>query len=147
MAEAREIRNPDLKELSGVDLSGTARTNLLRLGLVSERKVRRANAFALTPKGWSTAVELVANVDKLGGPSGGTLTVLLQAVGRALAEHGLSAEKFFDTTGDGDTDTDTDDTDTPTARRRRRRSPGPPRIRRPPCAAPTRGSRPNRRPG
>jgi hypothetical protein len=96
MAESREIRNPDLKALSGVDLSGRARTNLLRLGLISERKVHKANAFSLTPAGWATALELVADHERLGGTGGGALSVLIRAIHRSLQQHGLSPEKFFE---------------------------------------------------
>jgi hypothetical protein len=96
MAESREIRNPDLKALSGVDLSGRARTNLLRLGLISERKVNKANAFSLTPAGWATGLELVADHERLGGTGGGALSVLIRAIHRSLQQHGLSPEKFFE---------------------------------------------------
>lgn len=52
MAEAREIYNPELKALYGIDLSGESCRKLNRLGLVATRKVGRGNAHQLDDKGW-----------------------------------------------------------------------------------------------
>lgn len=97
MAAARELTNPELKELAGFDLTGAARRRLNELGLVASRKSNRAYAHELTKEGWSTARELLdSGRPARAGSFGGALYALMAALGTGLDRQGLSPAEFFD---------------------------------------------------
>jgi hypothetical protein len=100
MSENRELSNPQMKELYGIDLTGSARTTLAGLGLVGSRKGYRGAYFhTLSDKGWAECSRLAAVPRPAGaGAGGGALMALLAGVDRALRQRRLSHGDFFSLT-------------------------------------------------
>ncbi|GAA2681649.1 MULTISPECIES: hypothetical protein [Actinosynnema] len=96
MAEARELTNPQLREVAGFTLDGAARRRLNDLGLVTSTKVGRGFAHELTDRGAvRCAEELGAPRHPRSGYAGGALASVLAGLGRHLdATGGTVAEVF-----------------------------------------------------
>lgn len=91
MAEARMVGNAELRALANVELTGPSRAKLVdQLGLVTQGRVGRGYAFALSPKGRETVLRLLADLPKPQGASAGALQHLLGALYRV----GVSAGDF-----------------------------------------------------
>lgn len=97
MAVAREVTNPELRDLVGFTLDGKFRTELNSLGLVASRKQGRAYAHELTDAGWAwCADELRAmNPPPPHGTLSAALYVLLANLDRYLNANNLSLAEFF----------------------------------------------------
>ena len=96
MAEARELTNTELKQLSGFDLVGQERRNLNELKYVESRKVGRTFAHELTDQGWRACRDLWRIPRPAGsGSAGGALFALLAGLDRGLARNRLSPADFF----------------------------------------------------
>lgn len=97
MAEAREISNPELKQLAGFDLTGKERTGLVDMKLIESRKVAgNALAHQLTDEGWRTCKNLVEAVAQPRGNNlGRALYVLLGDLQHSLARLRMSHADFF----------------------------------------------------
>lgn len=96
MATARELTNPELRELTGFDLTGADRLRLNDLGLVESRKKGRPFAHELTAQGWHAVRELLASErPPRAGAFGGALYTLMAALGTGLDHQGLSPAEFF----------------------------------------------------
>ncbi|WP_440898857.1 hypothetical protein [Actinosynnema sp.] len=96
MAEARELTNPQLREVAGFTLDGAARRRLNGLGLVTSAKVGRGFAHELTDRGAvRCAEELTAPRQPRSGSAGGALAAVLAGLKRHLdATGGTVAEVF-----------------------------------------------------
>ncbi|AZG48382.1 MarR family transcriptional regulator [Gordonia insulae] len=102
MAEAREVRNPDLAALAP-DLKKPSRDKLNRLGLIESRKGSR-NAFShsLTDRGWAwCARELSAAPPPKSLPPIRALYAVMAGVGRYLAASDLRLHEVFGVAGGG----------------------------------------------
>jgi hypothetical protein len=97
MATARELTNPELRELAGFDLTGAGRRRLNDLGLVaSHRTGRQPFVHELTAEGWHAAREvLTSGRPARAGSFGGALYALMAALGAGLDRQGLSPAVFF----------------------------------------------------
>jgi hypothetical protein len=97
MAEAREVSNPEMKELTGFTLTGKERERLTRQGLVESRKGTRGAYFhQLTDKGWSECKNLSAGpLPARAGSAGGALFALLAGLHRSLDRLRISHGEFF----------------------------------------------------
>jgi hypothetical protein len=96
MAEAREVSNNELLQLSGFTLTGKARLKLNDLKLVDTRKVGRTFSHQLTEHGWGLCRELLrAERPARAGAAGGALFALLASVDRGLTRAKLSPADFF----------------------------------------------------
>ena len=96
MAEARELTNTQLAQISGFTLTGPARRTLNELNLVESRKIGRVYAHQLTEQGWAACRDLPrAERPARAGSAGGALFALLAGVDRALAARRLSPADFF----------------------------------------------------
>ena len=103
MSEARELNNNDLKELSGLPLSGTDNTKLEKeLGLVETDRSHSPHSHQLTDKGWAVVRRLhMMQPPKESRSSTRTLLTLLGNINRSLEQlqttHGvkLSHGEFF----------------------------------------------------
>jgi hypothetical protein len=96
MALAREVSNPELKELAGFSITGDVRTSLERDGYISSRKVGRAFTNKLTDKGWARcAEELAADRPLRPGPFGNALYVILGGLDRYLRRKNLGLAEVF----------------------------------------------------
>jgi hypothetical protein len=85
MAEARELSNPELKRLVGVDITGQRRHELGRRHLITTRRVGRAFAHELTDKGWNWCADELAGSPPSGAGSGGrALYAVLAGLDRYL---------------------------------------------------------------
>jgi hypothetical protein len=96
MAEARELTNTELAEISGFTLTGPARQSLNDLKFVESRKVGRVYAHQLTEQGWRACRDLLrAERPARAGSAGGALFALLAGMDRALDRQRLSLADFF----------------------------------------------------
>lgn len=96
MSEARELTNPEMKEISGFSLTGAPRTALVKKGLIESRRVGRSYANVLTDKGWRDCRQLsVADRPTRAGAGGGALYALLAGLQRSLNSQRLSHAEFF----------------------------------------------------
>src|SRR4051794_3438350 len=96
MSEDRELSNPEMEALAGFSLTGPARTNLVKAGLIKSEKRGRSFAHTLTDKGWAECRRL-ASVPRPAGPKAavGALLALLGGVQRSLERSRLSHGEFF----------------------------------------------------
>jgi hypothetical protein len=107
MAEDRELSNPEMNELVGFTLTGTARTNLVKAGFIESRKGAKGAFFhSLTESGWAQCRRLAA-VPRPAGPKSavGALMALLGGVQRGLDQRRISHGDFFGRAADAATDT------------------------------------------
>lgn len=95
MVEARELTNAELAELTGAGLTGDDRKRLVADGLIQERRVGRSYAFQLSPEGWSTGLDVLAEQARGKGAAATTVRMLLQGLSRAIAAQGVDARTFF----------------------------------------------------
>jgi hypothetical protein len=96
MAEAREISNPELKQIAGLDLTGAARHKLNARRLVDSRRPGRAYVHLLTDDGWAwCAAELAAPPPERAGSAGGALYAVLAGLHRYLARADLRLSDVF----------------------------------------------------
>lgn len=97
MAEAREVTNPELRALFGLDLVGKARHRLNDAGLVDSRTVyRNALGHELTDAGWKwCANELSAEYPQRSGSAAGALYAVLAGLRRYLERSGLVLADVF----------------------------------------------------
>ena len=96
MAEARPIRNPDLKTLAGFDLDRQEREYLNERNLVYSWKEGRAYVHELTERGWQwCGNELPGPRPDRAGSAGGALYALLAGLGRFLGSSGLPLTEIF----------------------------------------------------
>jgi hypothetical protein len=95
MVEARELTNAELAELTGAGLTGDDRKSLVAEGLIEERRVGRSYAFELSPDGWSTGLDVLAEQARGKGAAATTVRMLLQGLSRAIAARGVDARSFF----------------------------------------------------
>ena len=95
MVEARELSNAELTELTGHGLTGDDRKTLVSGGLVQERRVGRSYAFELSPEGWSTGLDVLAEQARGKGAAATTVRMLLHGLSRALTARGVDARTFF----------------------------------------------------
>lgn len=102
MAEAREVRNPDLAALAP-DLKKPSRDKLNRLGLIESRKgARNAFSHSLTDRGWAwCARELSAAPPPKSLPPIRALYAVMAGVGRYLAASDLRLHEVFGVAGGG----------------------------------------------
>jgi hypothetical protein len=100
MAQARAVPNPELEQLTGFRLSGSARLRLAARQLIeSERREDlkgRPFAHRLTAEGWRwCATELGAERPARSGSAGGALYAVLAGLSRYLARSGLDLREVF----------------------------------------------------
>src|SRR5262245_47723221 len=95
MVQARELTNAELAELTGAGLTGEDRKSLVADGLIVERRVGRSYAFELSPEGWSTGLDVLAEQARGKGAAATTVRMLLSGLSRALAVRGVDARSFF----------------------------------------------------
>jgi hypothetical protein len=96
MAEARELTNPELKQLIGADITGRRRHELARRHLITTRKVGRAFAHELTDKGWNwCADELAGPTPPQARSAGGALYAVLAGLNRYLERTNLKLADVF----------------------------------------------------
>lgn len=104
MAEAREVTNRELEEITGFRLDGKHRVVLNQQDLVASRKVGRMLAHELTEKGWAWCADELSRTrpPRVGSP-GGALYALLAGLRRYLDRTGLTlADVFGPGTGPAD---------------------------------------------
>lgn len=97
MAEAREVSNPELKELTGITITGPVRKRLVDLKLVEGRKgAKGAYSHQLTDHGWRMCGALLsAERPARAGSAGGAMFALLGGLQRNLARLRMSPGDFF----------------------------------------------------
>jgi hypothetical protein len=96
MAEAREVSNPELKQIAGFDLTGAARRKLNARRLVDSRRAGRAYVHLLTDDGWAwCAAKLAAPPPERAGSAGGALYAVLAGLHRYLARADLRLSDVF----------------------------------------------------
>jgi hypothetical protein len=97
LSEARQVANPELKELIGVSLDGAERRQLNDRKLVESVKLGRAFAHELTDKGWHWCKEELAAAP---GERAGSLErahyLLFGVFARSLDAAGLSLADIVD---------------------------------------------------
>src|SRR5262245_37583826 len=102
MVEAREVSNPELKELAGFTLDGERRRLLNERKLVDSRRVGRAYAHELTEAGWRwCAEELSARRPPHSGSFGGAMYATLANLLRFLKRSNLRLSDIFGRDEDG----------------------------------------------
>ncbi|ROZ87310.1 MarR family transcriptional regulator [Gordonia sp. OPL2] len=102
MAQAREVRNPDLAALAP-ELKKSSRDKLNRLGLIESRKgARNAFSHSLTDRGWAwCAQELSAAPPPKSLPPIRALYAVMAGVGRYLEASDLRLHEVFGVVGGG----------------------------------------------
>ncbi|KQY09064.1 hypothetical protein ASD37_00820 [Mycobacterium sp. Root135] len=96
MAEARPVRNPELRDL-GPELKKGGRDRLLEKKLIEVTTESRAMALELTDSGWATCAAIIgAAVPERPSGQGRALYTVLRALRRHLDREGLApADLFF----------------------------------------------------
>lgn len=98
MAQAREVSNTELREITGFVLDGEFRRRLNALDLVASNREKRNQPFTheLTDQGWAwCAKELTEEVPAGAGSAGGALYAVLGGVARFLEDSGLRLHEVF----------------------------------------------------
>ncbi|GAB3726542.1 hypothetical protein GCM10027598_45530 [Amycolatopsis oliviviridis] len=97
MVLAREVSNPELREIVGFVLDGKERRQLNDLGLVASEQRGRPFYHELTERGWAWCEEEL-NVEEMPSPRtslGSALYVLLGGLGRHLRRGNLKLADLF----------------------------------------------------
>jgi hypothetical protein len=96
MAVATEISNPDLRQRTGLDLTGSSRLKLNDLKLVESRQVGRALVHELSDKGWARCRTLASESLPSRPDSGGkALRAVLAGLDRFLKRSNLQLADVF----------------------------------------------------
>lgn len=100
MAEARELTNNELKELTGATITGKTRTKILNLKLVESRKIGQMFAHELNDNGWARCrAELESGRPATArGAANGALYAVLAGLGRYLDRTELVPADIFQRT-------------------------------------------------
>lgn len=99
MAEAREVSNNELAELTGFRVTGDVRRVLNDLGLVASDRsgVTKPYRHTLTDAGWAwCAEELATGTPRSNQTSAGALYAVLGSLGRFLERSGLRLNDVFE---------------------------------------------------
>lgn len=98
MAEAREVDNKELKEITGFDLTGEFRRQLNDLKLVESTREKNNQPFrhTLTDRGWAwCGEELSVTVPERAGSMGGAMYAVLAGIERFLSRSGMQLHEVF----------------------------------------------------
>jgi hypothetical protein len=99
MAEAREVSNNELAELTGFRVTGDVRRVLNELGLVTSVRagITKPYQHELTDAGWAwCASELTARTPPRAQSAGGALYAVLGSLARFLERSGLRLHEVFE---------------------------------------------------
>lgn len=99
MAEAREVSNNELAELTGFRVTGDVRRVLNDLGLVTSVQSRRNEPYRheLTDAGWTwCATELTTGTPRSNQASAGAMYAILGSLARFLERSGLRLHEVFE---------------------------------------------------
>jgi hypothetical protein len=96
MVEGREVPNPDLKNVHGVELKKAERERLNELKLIRSELVGRSYVHELTDKGWHRcAEEMGADRAPRSGTTGAALRAILGGLRRYMERNRLSLAHVF----------------------------------------------------